>query len=423
MNEMLKKLVYASTCALLMAYGASATAKTELTMYYPIAVGGPLTQVVDGMIEDFQNENPEIAVKAVYSGNYDETRVRALSAIRGGEPVQLSVLGALDAHDLVEQGLVESFSDVAKTTEEKAWLDSFYPALMANGTIEGKAWGIPFQRSTIVMYYNKEAFKAAGLDPETPPKTWDEMVESAKKLTKENQYGLMIPSTGYPYWMFQALAIQNGQMLMNEEGTKTYLNTPASVEALSFFRDLATKHQVSPKGTVEWGTLRQAFVQGQTAMMWHTTGNLTAVKKEADFDFGVAMLPGKKQPASPTGGGNFYLFKGASEAQKQAALDFMRWMTAPERAAAWSIATGYVATSPAAYETEALKTYGQDFPQALVAKDQLEVAVPEFATYETARVRELLSNAVQAAITETKTPQQALDEAQQGAERLLRDYQ
>ncbi|NLJ62837.1 MAG: ABC transporter substrate-binding protein [Alcaligenaceae bacterium] len=420
---MLKKLVYATSCAFAMAYGAGAMAKTELTMYYPISVGGPLTEVMDGLIADFQKENPEITVKAVYSGNYDETRVRALSALRGGESVQLSVLGALDAHDLVEQGLVESFSDIAKTDEEKAWLTSFYPALMANGTIEGKVWGIPFQRSTIVMYYNKEAFKAAGLDPEVAPKTWDEMVAAAQALTKDKQYGLMIPSTGYPYWMFQALAIQNGQKLMNEEGTEVYLNTPEAVEALTFFRDLATKYQVSPKGTIEWGTLRQAFVQGQTAMMWHTTGNLTAVKKEAGFDFGVAMLPGKKQQASPTGGGNFYLFKGADEAQKQAALDFMRWMTAPQRAAQWSIATGYVATSPAAYDTPELKTYGQDFPQALVARDQLEVAVPEFATYETARVRELVSNAVQAAITESKSPQAALDEAQQAAQRLLRDYQ
>lgn len=420
---MLKKLVYATSCAFAMAYGASAMAKTELTMYYPVSVGGPLTEVMDGLIADFQKENPEITVKAVYSGNYDETRVRALSALRGGESVQLSVLGALDAHDLVEQGLVESFSDIAKTDEEKAWLTSFYPALMANGTIEGKVWGIPFQRSTIVMYYNKEAFKAAGLDPEVAPKTWDEMVAAAQALTKDKQYGLMIPSTGYPYWMFQALAIQNGQKLMNEEGTEVYLNTPEAVEALTFFRDLATKYQVSPKGTIEWGTLRQAFVQGQTAMMWHTTGNLTAVKKEAGFDFGVAMLPGKKQQASPTGGGNFYLFKGADEAQKQAALDFMRWMTAPQRAAQWSIATGYVATSPAAYDTPELKTYGQDFPQALVARDQLEVAVPEFATYETARVRELVSNAVQAAITESKSPQAALDEAQQAAQRLLRDYQ
>jgi sn-glycerol 3-phosphate transport system substrate-binding protein len=348
--------------------------------------------------------------------------VRALSALRAGEPVQLSVLGALDTHDLVEQGLVEAFSDVAQDAPSQDWLKSFYPALMANGTLEGKVWGIPFQRSTIVMFYNKDMFREAGLNPDQAPKTWDELVQTAQKLTNDQHHGLMIPSTGYPYWMFQAMALQNGRQLMNEEGTQVYFNDPKSVEALQFFHDLAYKHKVSPTGTIEWGTLRQAFVQGKTAMMWHTTGNLTAVKNEAKFDFGVAMLPAKEKAASPTGGGNFYLFKGANDEQKKAALDFVRWMTAPERAANWSMATGYVGVSPAAYETPALVEYAKTFPQALVARDQLAVASPEFATYETARVRELLSNAVQAVLTNAKTPKAALDEAQAAADRLLRPF-
>ncbi|KGP01952.1 ABC transporter substrate-binding protein [Alcaligenes nematophilus] len=419
---MLKNCLLATSSALLMGLGANAHSAVELTMYYPIAVGGPLTDVVDGMIKDYQAQNPEVTVKAVYSGNYDETRVRALSALRAGEPVQLSVLGALDTHDLVEQGLVEAFSDVAQDATSQDWLKSFYPALMANGTLEGKVWGIPFQRSTIVMFYNKDMFREAGLNPDQAPKTWDELVQTAQKLTNDQHHGLMIPSTGYPYWMFQAMALQNGRQLMNEEGTQVYFNDPKSVEALQFFHDLAYKHKVSPTGTIEWGTLRQAFVQGKTAMMWHTTGNLTAVKNEAKFDFGVAMLPAKEKAASPTGGGNFYLFKGANEEQKKAALDFVRWMTAPERAAKWSMATGYVGVSPAAYETPALVEYAKTFPQAVVARDQLAVASPEFATYETARVRELLSNAVQAVLTNAKTPKAALDEAQAAAERLLRPF-
>lgn len=170
-------------------------------------------------------------------------------------------------------------------------------------------------------------------------------------------------------------------------------------------------------------TLRQAFLSGQTAMMWHTTGNLTAVKNDAEFDFGVAMLPANVQPGSPTGGGNFYLFKGSSEEEQQAALALIKYMTAPERAAEWSIATGYVGISPAAYETPALQAYVEGFPQALVARDQLEVAIPEFSTYETARVREALNNAIQATLTGSKTAEEALSEAQATAERLLRPYQ
>jgi sn-glycerol 3-phosphate transport system substrate-binding protein len=265
-------------------------------------------------------------------------------------------------------------------------------------------------------------FKQAGLDPNAPPKNWDEMVKAAKALTKDGRWGIMVPSTGYPYWMFQAFAIQNGIELMNAEGTEVYFDKPATVEALKFWRALAAEHKVMPEGTVEWGTLRQAFTQGQTGMMWHTTGNLTAVKNEAKFDFGVAMLPANKRPGSPTGGGNFYLFKGASKDEQKAALTFVRWMTAPEQAAKWSIATGYVGVSPAAYQTEALKNYTKDFPQALVARDQLEHAVAEFSTKATARVRETLSNAVQAALTGRQTPEAALKSAQAEADRLLKPY-
>ncbi len=400
-----------------------ASAETELTMYYPIAVGGALTQVVDGIVADFEAANPDINVTAVYSGNYDDTRVRALSALNSGEPAQLAVMFSIDAYDLIEQDLIVPFDDVIQTDAEKEWLGSFYPALMANGVIEGKTWGIPFQRSTIVAYYNKDKFRAAGLDPEKAPTTWDELVEMGKALTGDGTYGLMIPSTGYPYWMFQALAIQNGKELMSNDGLTTYFDDDAVVDTLKFWQSLSQEHGIMPEGTVEWGTLRQAFLEGQTAMMWHSTGNLTAVKKNAAFDFGVAMLPGKVRLGSPTGGGNFYLFKDTSDEEKAAALKLIKFMTAPEQAATWSISTGYMGVSEAAYGTAALKDYTASFPPALVARNQLQHAVAEFSTFETARVRDGLNNAIQSALTGAKTPEEALGEAQSAAERLLKPYQ
>ena len=400
-----------------------ATADTELTMYYPIAVGGALTEVVDGIVADFEAANPDIKVNAIYSGNYDDTRVRALSALASGEPAQLAVMFSIDAYDLIEQELIIPFEEVATTDADKEWLSSFYPALMANGKIEGQTWGIPFQRSTIVAYYNKDLFRAAGLDPEAPPTTWDEMIEMGKALTKDDTYGLMIPSTGYPYWMFQALAIQNGKEVMSGDGLTTYFDDPTVVETLEFWKSLSTEHGIMPTGTVEWGTLRQAFLEGQTAMMWHSTGNLTAVKKGASFDFGVAELPANVRKGSPTGGGNFYLFKDTTDEERAAALKLMQFMTSPEQAAAWSIGTGYMGVSPAAYETEALQGYTAEFPPALVARNQLENAVAEFSTFETARVRDGLNNAIQSALTGAKEPAEALAEAQAAAVRLLKDYQ
>lgn len=403
------------------AFAAPAAADTELTMYYPIAVGGALTEVVDSIVSDFEAANPDIKVNAIYSGNYDDTRVRALSALASGEPAQLAVMFSIDAYDLIEQDLVVAFEDIDGANPD--WLNSFYPALMANGRIEGKTWGIPFQRSTIVAYYNKELFSAAGLDPESPPATWDELISMGKALTNDDSYGLMIPSTGYPYWMFQALAIQNGKEVMSNDGLTTYFDDETVVDTLEFWQSLSQEHGIMPTGTVEWGTLRQAFLEGQTAMMWHSTGNLTAVKNNASFDFGVAELPANVRLGSPTGGGNFYVFKDTSDEEKAAALRLIEFMTSPEQAAAWSIATGYMGVSPAAYETEALKSYTEAFPPALVARNQLENAVAEFSTFETARVRDGLNNAIQSALTGSMSAEDALGEAQSAAVRLLRDYQ
>ena len=322
MFRKLKTLIGSAALALGISLNAPGVGAVELSMYYPVAVGGPLTKIVDGMVADFMKANPDIKVNAIYAGNYNDARIKALAALKSGKPAQLSVMFSIDIYELIEQGAIVAFDDIVETAEEKAWLKKFYPALMENGMTQGKVWGIPFQRSTIVMYYNKDAFRDAGLDPAKPPATWGELVSMGKKLVKKSggqtmRWGAMIPSTGYPYWMFGALTKQNGQVLMNADGNKTYFDAPATVSALQFWHDLGNKHGVMPSGTIEWGTLRKSFLEGKTAIMWHSTGNLTVVKKRAKFDFGVAMLPASKGRGTPTGGGNFYIFKKSSPARTE----------------------------------------------------------------------------------------------------------
>jgi sn-glycerol 3-phosphate transport system substrate-binding protein len=423
--NIIKKIAISIAAALSISMMPSmAAAETELTMYYPVAVGGPLTKTVDKMVENFMAENPDIKVNAIYAGNYNDARIKALAALESGQPAQLSVMFSIDIYELIELDAIVPFDDIVTTDEEKAWLKSFYPSLMENGITAGKTWGIPFQRSTIVMYYNKDAFRAAGLDPESPPATWEELVDAGKKLTKDDgsQWGLMIPSTGYPYWMFGALAMQNNETLMNDAGDTTFYDNPGVVEALSFWKDLGSKHKVMPEGTIEWGTLRQNFLEGQTAIMWHSTGNLTTVKNKANFDFGVAMLPAGKRRGTPTGGGNFYVFKNTTDEERAASLKLIKYMTAPESSAGWSVATGYMGISPSSYETDTLKSYIEEFPPAAVARDQLEFATAELSTYQAGRVRKALDDALQAALIGSKSPQEALSEAQATADRVLKDY-
>jgi sn-glycerol 3-phosphate transport system substrate-binding protein len=233
---------------------------------------------------------------------------------------------------------------------------------------------------------------------------------------------VQIPSSGFPYWLFQGLTTENGVQLMNSAGTETYYDKPEVIEAAQYWRDLTAKYKVQPEGIVEWGTTPKDFFERKVAMIWTTTGNLTNVKNNAKFDFGVAMLPANKRRGSPTGGGNFYIFKQAKPEQQAAAFKFIKWITSPERAAQWGIDTGYVAVRPDAWETPVMKKYVADFPPAAVARDQLQYAVAELSTHDNQRVTKALNDGLQAVLTGTKPADQAMKDAQREADRLLRPY-
>ena len=423
------KFLLAAGAAAALGFGGAARAQqaVEVPFFYPVAVGGPIAKYMDGFAADFMKANPGIKVTPVYAGTYQETIVKLLTAHKAGTPPVTSVLLSTDMFTLIDEDAVVPFDNFVKTDDDRKWLASFYKAFMMNSQSGGKTWGIPFQRSTVVMYYNKELFKEAGLDPNKPPQNWAELKEAATKLTKKDasgkvtQWGVQIPSSGFPYWLFQTLTTPNDAILANDAGNAVKFDDPKVVEALQYWVDLG-KAGVHPPGVVEWGTTPKDFFEKKTAIMFTTTGNLTNVKANAKFDFGVAMIPGNKRKGSPTGGGNFYISKKATPAQQEAAFRFIKWITQPERAAAWSMETGYVAVTPAAYETDTLRKYGRDFPAALVARDQLPVSVAEFSTHDNQRVTKALNDGLQAALTGTKTPKQAMEDAQKEAERLLRSY-
>ncbi|QCI67389.1 ABC transporter substrate-binding protein [Phreatobacter stygius] len=417
----------AAIAAATVAAPALAQARTEVSFFYPVAVGGPITRLIDSFAADFEKENPSIALKPIYAGTYQETIVKALTAHKSGTPPVTSVLLSTDMFTLIDEEAIVPFDDFIRTDADKAWLKSFFPGFMENSQTEGKTWGIPFQRSTVVLYWNKEAFKEAGLDPDKPPATWAEQVAFAEKLTRRDggnttQWGLQIPASGFPYWLFQGLTTQAGAILMNSAGNRTAYDAPEVIEALQYWVDLSRKHKVHPTGIVEWGTTPRDFFERKCAMMWTTTGNLTSVRANAKFPFGVGMLPAGKRRGSPTGGGNFYLSKKVSKAEQEAAFKFIQWITTPERAAKWGIDTGYVATRKDSWDTPEMKAYVAGFPAAAVARDQLEFAVAELSTHENQRVTKALNDGLQAALTGTKTPEAAMKDAQAEAERILRAY-
>ena len=188
-------------------------------------------------------------------------------------------------------------------------------------------------------------------------------------------------------------------------------------------RTLGSKHNIMPKGTIEWGTLRQNFLEGKTAIMWHSTGNLTVGKRKRPSSISAwpccRLASGEAHPPVAV----IFIFSNKRLRRSvKAAMRVIKFMTNPERSAEWSMKTGYMGISQAAYDTAKLQEYVKDFPYAAVARDQLEYATAELSTYETGRIRKALDDAIQAALTDAKTPEAALNEAQALSDRLLKQY-
>lgn len=421
--------------AALLAAGLSASVTAapagavDLQFFFPLAVGAAAAGVVEQMVQTYMAENPGVNITAIHAGGYSDTFTRTLTAVRGGTPPNLAILLSTDMFTLIDEDIILPWDDLVSAEEGQAWFGSFFPAFMNNSQTGGQTWGIPFKRSTPVMFYNRDAFRAAGLDPDSPPATWDEMVAAGRALTLRDasgavtQWGVRIPSSGFPSWLMTGLVASAGQDgLANRDGTEVMFNTPETIAALSYLVSLSTEHGIMEPGILDWGATPRAFLDGNAAMAWTTTGNLSMILREATFDVGVAMLPAKVRRGTPTGGGNFYIFQGQSPEQMQAAVDFVRWATAPEQSAFWSINTGFVATSPAAWETEAMVAHVARVPAAAVARDQLAFAVPELSTFEGPRVTQIINDHIAAAIVGQMTPAEAMAAAQSAADAVLRPF-
>lgn len=414
---------------------AKAGEKIELTFFYPVQVGGPLTALIDKIAKDFTVENPNIVVKPVYTGNYDDTVVKIQTAIQGKNPPDFFINLATQRFSMASSGIAMALDGLIKTdgAEGKTYIEDFLPGFMEDSFVDGKIYSIPFQRSTMVLFYNKDAFAEVGLDPEKPPVSWAEMVSYAQKLTKRDAAGNVIRNgvgialnSGSAQWAFTGFALQNstdGKNLMSTDGKKVYFDTPENVEALQLWVDLQKKYKVMQQGIVQWTDLPGQFIGGSVAMIYHTTGNLTNISKNAKFNFGTAFLPGSKRVAAPTGGGNFYITNGLSPERVQASWKFIKFATSAERLAQWNIDTGYVAPRKSSFDTQLMKDYWARMPQASVAFKQIPYAKPELTTYEAAKMWRILNDNIQSAITGEKTPAQAMKNAQDQAEEVLKRYQ
>ncbi|PYM57728.1 MAG: ABC transporter substrate-binding protein [Candidatus Rokuibacteriota bacterium] len=423
-----RALVVALVLGLVGTIAPATHAQTKLQFYYPVGVSGPLARIIDGYVQEWNQGHPQNQVEPVFAGSYTEAYSKTLAAIKGGTPPDVALMLSQNLNDILGQDIVIPLDELIAADAAQVNIDDFFPAFMLNSKQGGKVWSIPFQRSTPVMYYNKDALKEAGLDPAKPPQTQAELVATAKKLVKQEggrvtRWGLTIPSAGgVDTWLFEALTIAAGGVLydVNNACCKVLLSSPAAQAAVQFLRDLGEKEKVSPTGPIDWGTTPNDFVAGKTAMIYHSTGSLGFIRNNAKFEFGTAFLPKGQRFGTPTGGGNVYLFKATPPERRKAAWEFAKWLTSTDMLARWSIDSGYVAPRKSSWETARMKEYAAKYPQAVTAREQLQYALAELPVKNIIEVKRAIVTALQTALTSSQPIGPILAEGQARIDEILK---
>jgi sn-glycerol 3-phosphate transport system substrate-binding protein len=421
----------ASLAAVMALNAGAAEAATRIEFFFPVPVEGKLAREMQNVVGRFNKSQAEVEVVPVYTGSYDETKIKSQAAINAGKPPAVALMSANFVLEFKLNDQIVPVEDYLGKEGETAeqFLSDFWPALHGNAMVDGKLYAIPFHNSTPLLYYNAEHFKEAGLDPAKPPQTWAEFAEAAKKLTKRNgdrveRWGLMMPS-GYDYlgWLISAFTMSNGGMYFNPVyGGEVYYDHPSTLGAVKFWHDAVFAHKVMPQGVTEAKEVSTSFFAGTASMVVLSTGSLSFIRENMKSPYQVAFVPRNVRNAVPIGGASLITFKGLTSEQQQAAWKFMSWITSAEELGSWSRFTGYFAPRKSSYELAEMKDFVAKNPDALVALKQIQYAQPWFSTYNVVGVRKAIEDEVQAVISGKKQPEQAVSDAQKKADELMRPY-
>ncbi len=391
--------------------------KVEITYWY--AWGDKIGENNEKLTEMFNESQDEIHVTAEYQGTYEDLHAKTQAAFAAGNAPEVTLNEIASIGVFAKSGMTENLTPFVENDDIN--LGDFIPGLMGNSYVDDELYGLPYLRSTPILYMNTTMLKEAGLDPEGP-KTWEEFETYLKKLTKEGEHvGMSMPAG---IWFYEAFVAQSGGQMISDDGTEVEFNGDAGVEALEFWKKIEDKEYVKvPEGDEAGDIAKQDFANERAAMIFSSTADLSymlTLAEDNDFALNTAFMPSNETHAVPTGGANMVMTAGLDKEKQNAAWEFIKWMTAKEQTIFASKYTGYLPSRLSAVESEEMKELYKEMPQFKVAVDQLEYgharpmeeAYPEISmTLQDEILRTLLD--------EDLDPQEALDTAAEKANGML----
>ncbi len=432
----IKKLALALAAAFAFAAGSAQAAPIEIQWWHSMT--GALNDRVNDIANGFNAAQSDYKVVPVYKGGYAESMTAAIAAVRSGKgPDILQIFEVGTATMMAGKKVIKPVYEVMAEAHEKFDPKSYMPAVTSYySDTQGRMLSMPFNSSTPVFYYNKDAFKKAGLDPNKPPKTWDEVEANAVKLKASGAACSF--TTAWQSWVqLETMSAWHNQEFATKQNGFGGLDTKLTLNTEVLVRHIAKLSSWVKAGLFTYAgrtTQPEAkFYGGDCAMLTTSSAAYANIKKNSKFQFGISQLPYypevKGAPQNTIiGGASLWVMGGKKPAEYKGVAKFFTYMSSPKVQAEWHQKTGYVPITKAAYELTKKEGFYEANPGTDVAIQQLLLKNPTkdskgIRLGNFVQIRGIIDEELEAVWAQKKGPKQALDDAVERGNVELRKFE
>jgi sn-glycerol 3-phosphate transport system substrate-binding protein len=409
-----------------------ALARTEIHFWH--AMGGQLGETVNELVKRFNQSQADYEVKPLNKGTYPETLTAAIAAYRQKNPPHLVQVFDVGTQTMLLSGAVYPIHQLMKDHDLAVNWSDFIKPVTGYYSKDGQLYSMPFNSSSPILYYNKEAFRKAGLDPATPPATWKEVGEASRKILGAGAAKCGF-TTSWPSWTMleNTFPWHDQPFATNQNGytgldTKLLINGEFGVKHIGQLAEWQKENVYSYGGRM--GQPDPKFINGDCAMLVQSSAVIGGFKKSVKFEWGTGQLPHWGPPYRKqntiVGGGTLWVLKGQKAPEYRGVAQFLSFVAAAPQQSWWSVTTGYVPITQTAIKSLETAGHFKKHPEQWTALGQLG-ATPTpnsqgIRLGNFVQIREAIEGELEAIFAGKKSAKEGLDAAVARGNEILQEF-
>jgi sn-glycerol 3-phosphate transport system substrate-binding protein len=353
---------------------ASLFAKKDVEIEFWHSLGFNIKNIIEDLADEYNKANPGVKINPVFQGLFEDMQVKMLTAAITRQLPDVAQVQVEYLDPYVENGLIDPIDNIVPDEHREDILEKMWELVSR----EGKIYAVPFCISTTVFFYNEEAFKNVGLDPENPPSDWDEMVKTGKVLTRDtngdgelDKYAMMFWTDGF--YGIMPFFWANGGKLFSDDGKRVILTSKEMVSTIDMLMDLIFIEKIMPQNWTDWESA-QAFLSGNLAMGPFTSAAISYGEQNLPWTLRITPMPMINGKRNTVLGGSAFVNFSKNRKKRNIVNDFIFWCVSKENTIRIHKSIGYIPVRKSAIKSLELKAFHKNNPNYLVPVESLEYA-------------------------------------------------